>query len=76
MRVEWGNARLGVMGILGTVRIMGNVGASWDTPWVCPRAVVMGGEVRSRRESTASTTNAQIGLRRLISLIFQWLACR
>ena len=30
MRAEWGDAKLGIMGILGTVRIMGNVGAALD----------------------------------------------
>ena len=69
VHAEWGDARLGVMGILGTVRIMGNVGASWDGSLGLHVAVVMGNEVRSRRESTTSTTNTQIGLMGLIGLL-------
>ena len=69
MRAELGDADLGIMGIVGTVRIMGNVGASWDGSLGLHVAVVMGNEVRSRRESTASTTNAQIGLMGLIGLL-------
>ena len=76
MHAELGDAGLGIMGTWGTVRIMGNVGASWDGSLGLHVVVVMGGKVRSRRESTASTTNAQIGLIGLIGLIFQWLACR
>ena len=58
------------------VGIMGNIGASWDGGLGLHVAVVMGNEVPSRRESTASTTNAQIGLTGLIGLIFQYLAYR
>ena len=67
MPVETVDASLGIMGIFGGVM---------RYPEGLHVAVVMGGRVRSRRESTASTTNAQIRLMGLIGLIFQWLACR
>ena len=76
MRVEWGDADLGIMGFMRIVGIMGNIGASWDGSLGLHVAVVMGNEVRSRRKSTTSTTNTQIGLMGLIGLIFQYLACR
>ena len=61
VRVKRGDARLGIMGFMRIVRIMEKrLGASLNSHLVCPGAVVMGGKVRSRRESTASTTNAQI----------------
>ena len=47
MRIEWGDASLGIVGILGTVRIMGNVGASWDDRLGLHVAVVMGDRVQA-----------------------------